>query len=151
MSDPTPNVPAKELRREYARGELLEADIDPDPIRQFDRWFTDATNAAVAEPNAMTLATADATGAPSARVCLLKGFDEHGFVFYTNYASRKGRELAENARAAICFYWAPLERQVRIEGVVERVTRAESEAYFGSRPVGAQIGAWVSHQGEVIA
>ena len=151
MSDPTPNVPAKELRREYARDELLEADVLPDPIKQFERWFNDATNAAVNEPNAMTLATADRTGRPSARVCLLKGFDEHGFVFYTNYDSRKGRELTENARAAMCFYWAPLERQVRIEGVVEKVTRAESDAYFHSRPRNAQIGAWVSHQGEELA
>jgi pyridoxamine 5'-phosphate oxidase len=151
MPDPTPNVPAKELRREYARGELLEADVLPDPIRQFERWFNDATEAAVNEPNAMTLATADArTGAPSVRVCLLKGFDERGFVFYTNYASRKGRELSENPRAAMCFYWQPLERQVRIEGTVETVSREESEAYFQSRPRGAQIGAWVSHQGEVL-
>ena len=151
MPDPTPNVPANELRREYARGELLEADVLPDPIRQFERWFNDATNAAVNEANAMTLATADETGAPSARVCLLKGFDADGFVFYTNYDSRKGRELAANARAAMCFYWAPLERQVRVEGVVERVSRAESEAYFHSRPRGAQIGAWVSHQSEALA
>jgi pyridoxamine 5'-phosphate oxidase len=151
MSDPTPNVPAQDLRREYTRAELLESDVLPDPIKQFERWFADATNAAVNEANAMTLATADGTGAPSARVCLLKGFDENGFVFYTNYASRKGRDLAENARAAMCFYWAPLERQVRIEGVVEQVTREESDAYFHSRPRNAQIGAWVSHQGEVLA
>jgi pyridoxamine 5'-phosphate oxidase len=151
MSDPTPNVPAKELRREYARGELLERDVLPDPIRQFERWFNDATSAAVHEPNAMTLATADpATGAPSARVCLLKGFDADGFVFYTNYDSRKGRELAANPRAAICFYWAPLERQVRVEGSVEQVSREESDAYFHSRPRNAQVGAWVSHQGEAL-
>jgi pyridoxamine 5'-phosphate oxidase len=152
MSDPTPNVPAKELRREYTRADLLEKDILPDPIQQFDRWFTDATNAAITEANAMSVATADAaTGGPSVRVCLLKGFDERGFVFYTNYASRKGRELAANPRAALCFYWQPLERQVRIEGTVEKVTREESEAYFHSRPIGAQIGAWVSHQSETLA
>ena len=151
MPDPTPNVPAKELRREYARGELHEHDIDPDPIRQFDRWFTDATNAAVTEANAMSVATADPrTGMPSVRVCLLKGFDARGFVFYTNYASRKGRELAENPSASLCFYWQPLERQVRIEGTVEKVTREESDEYFHSRPVGAQIGAWVSHQSETL-
>src|SRR3712207_6703127 len=99
MSDPTPNLPAKELRREYTRAFLLESDVLADPIQQFDRWFTDATNAGVAEANAMTLATADPrTGAPSARVCLLKGFDARGFVFYTNYESRKGRELAANPR-----------------------------------------------------
>ncbi|MEA2707485.1 MAG: pyridoxamine 5-phosphate oxidase [Phycisphaerales bacterium] len=151
MSDPTPNVPANQLRREYTRAFLLEKDILPDPIQQFDRWFTDATNAAVTEANAMTLATADAqTCAPSVRVVLLKGFDERGFVFYTNYASRKGRELAANPRAALCFYWQPLERQVRIEGTIEKVPRAESEAYFHSRPIGAQIGAWVSHQSDVL-
>jgi pyridoxamine 5'-phosphate oxidase len=100
----------------------------------------------------MSVATADPeTGGPSVRVCLLKGFDERGFVFYTNYQSRKGRELAANPRAALCFYWQPLERQVRIEGRVEKVTREESEAYFHSRPVGAQIGAWVSHQSETLA
>ena len=152
MPDPTPNVPAKELRREYTRAALLEQDVHPDPIQQFDRWFTDATNAAVTEANAMTLATADArTGAPSARVCLLKGFDARGFVFYTNYESRKGRDLAGNPRAALCFYWQPLERQVRIEGTVEKVSREESDAYFHSRPVGAQVGAWVSHQDAVLA
>jgi pyridoxamine 5'-phosphate oxidase len=151
MPDPTPNVPAKELRREYTRAFLLETDVLPDPIQQFERWFNDATNAAVNEANAMTLATADAGGKPSARVCLLKGFDERGFVFYTNYESRKGRELAENPRAAMCFYWQPLERQVRVEGTVERVTREESEAYFHSRPIDAQIGAWVSRQSEVLA
>jgi pyridoxamine 5'-phosphate oxidase len=151
MSDPTPNVPAKELRREYTRGALLESDILADPIQQFDRWFTDATDAAVTEANAMTIATADpATGAPSLRVCLLKGFDALGFVFYTNYASRKGRELSANPRAALCFYWQPLERQVRVEGSVEKVTREESEAYFHSRPIGSQIGAWVSHQSETL-
>ena len=152
MSDPTPNVPAKELRREYTRAALLEKDILPDPIQQFDRWFNDATNAAVTEANAMTVATADPdTGAPSVRVCLLKGFDASGFVFYTNYESRKGRELGANPQAALCFYWQALERQVRIEGTVEKVSREESEAYFHSRPIGAQIGAWVSHQSETLA
>ena len=151
MSDPTPNVPSDELRREYTRAALLEKDVLPDPIRQFDRWFTDATNAAVTEANAMTVATADAaTGAPSVRVCLLKGFDAAGFVFYTNYASRKGRELAGNPRAALCFYWQPLERQVRIEGTVEKVSREQSEEYFHTRPIGSQIGAWVSHQSETL-
>jgi len=152
MPDPTPNVPSSELRREYTRSALLEKDVDPDPIQQFDHWFTDATHAAVTEANAMTVATADpATGAPSVRVCLLKGFDARGFVFYTNYQSRKGRELAENPRAALCFYWQQLERQVRIEGTVEKVTRQESEAYFQTRPIGSQIGAWVSHQSETLS
>ena len=151
MPDPTTNEPPKEMRREYTRSALLEKDVHPDPIQQFDRWFTDATNAAVTEANAMTVATADpGTGAPSVRVCLLKGFDPRGFVFYTNYQSRKGRELASNPWAALCFYWQPLERQVRIEGTVEKVSREESESYFHSRPIGAQIGAWVSHQSETL-
>ena len=152
MSDPTPNVPAKELRREYTRAFLLEDDVLPDPIAQFERWFHDATDAKLTEANSMTLATADArTSAPSVRVCLLKGFDARGFVFYTNYESRKGRELAANPRAAVCFYWQPLERPVRIEGAVEKVSREESDVYFHSRPVGAQIGAWVSHQSAALA
>jgi len=152
MPDPTPNVPSSELRREYTRAALLEKDVHPDPIQQFDRWFTDATNSAVTEANAMTVATADpATCAPTVRVCLLKGFDARGFVFYTNYESRKGRELAGNPRAALCFYWQPLERQVRIEGTVEKVTREESNAYFHTRPIGSQIGAWVSHQSETLS
>ena len=150
MSDPTPNVPAQQLRREYALGELLEKDLLPDPIGQFDDWFNDALAASVLEPNAMTLATVDASGAPSARVVLLKGFDAGGFVFYTNYSSRKGRDLAANPRASLCFYWQPLERQVRIDGTVEKVRRAESEEYFHTRPLGAQIGAWVSQQSEVL-
>ena len=150
MADPTPNVP-DELRREYLRGELLESDVSPDPIVQFDRWFTDATLANVPDANAMTLATADASGTPSARIVLLKGFDQRGFVFYTNYTSRKGLELSANPRASLCFYWHALERQVRVEGTVEKVSRQESDEYFHSRPVGAQIGAWVSHQTEAIA
>jgi pyridoxamine 5'-phosphate oxidase len=151
MADPTPNVPSQQLRREYTRGQLLEAELDPDPIGQFERWFDEATAANVVEANAMTLATADASGMPSARVCLLKGFDASGFVFYTNYESRKGRELAANPRAAMCFYWQPFERQVRIEGTVHKVTREESDDYFHARPRNAQIGAWVSHQGRVLA
>jgi pyridoxamine 5'-phosphate oxidase len=149
-SEPTPNVPAQ-ARREYARDELLERDVLPDPVAQFDRWFSDALTANVVEPNAMTLATADASGAPRARVVLLKGFDQRGFVFYTNYDSHKGRELAQNPQASLCFYWQPQERQVRIDGTVEKVTRRESEEYFHSRPPGAQIGAWVSKQSEPIA
>jgi pyridoxamine 5'-phosphate oxidase len=150
MPDPTPNVP-RDLRTEYTLDHLEERDVLPDAIAQFQRWFRDAQSANVAEPNAMTVATADASGAPSARVCLLKGVDQRGFVFYTNYDSRKGRELAENPRVALCFYWQPLERQVRVEGLVEKVGRDESEAYFHTRPTGSQIGAWVSHQSETIA
>jgi pyridoxamine 5'-phosphate oxidase len=149
MPDPTPNVPG-ELRREYTREPLLEADVAADAIEQFGRWFAEAQLHQVPESNAMTLATADSSGIPSARVVLLKGFDEKGFTFYTNYTSRKGRELEANPRAALVFYWEPLERQVRIEGTVEKVDRAESEAYFRIRPRGAQIGAWVSQQSEAL-
>ena len=150
MSDPTPNIPAS-LRREYMLGKpLVESDVLPDPIEQFARWFGDASEAGVVEPNAMTLATADSAGAPSARIVLLKGFDQRGFTFFSNYNSRKGRELAANPRAALVIYWHPLERQVRIEGRVDRVGREESEAYFRTRPPGAQIGAWVSQQSDVV-
>ena len=138
------------LRREYTLGELVESQILPNPIDQFARWFTDATAAGLAEPNAMTLATADAAGRPSSRIVLLKSYDARGFVFYTNYGSRKGRDLAANPRASLTFYWQPLERQVRIEGTVERTTRQESEQYFHSRPRAAQVGAWVSHQSEIL-
>ena len=139
-----------DLRIDYGRGRLDEADVLPDPVDQFARWFADAQAAGVAEPNAMTLATVSASGAPSARVVLLKDFDRRGFVFFTNYLSRKGQELAANPRAALCFYWQPVERQVRVEGTVERVSREDSETYFRSRPVSAQVGAWVSEQSKVI-
>jgi pyridoxamine 5'-phosphate oxidase len=138
------------LRIDYSRGRLEESQVLPDAIDQFARWFQEARSAGVAESNAMTLATVDASGAPSARVVLLKSFDARGFAFFTNYDSRKGRELTANPRAALCFFWQPLERQVRIEGTVERVARAESEAYFQSRPRQAQIGAWVSQQSSPI-
>jgi pyridoxamine 5'-phosphate oxidase len=151
MSDPTPPTVPADLRREYTRQALLENDVLPDPIEQFARWFAEATGAEVPEPNAMVLATADASGAPSARVVLLKGFDARGFVFFTNYQSRKGQQLAANPRAALVFFWESLERQVQIEGRVEKVSRAESQAYFHSRPLGSQVGAWVSHQSRVIA
>ncbi len=148
---PGPSIIPQDLRVDYGRGRLDEADVAPDPFRQFGRWFDEARAAQIAEPNAMTLATADPSGAPSARVVLLKSFDERGFTFHTNYDSRKGRELAANPRAALCFYWQPLERQVRIEGTVERATREESEAYFRTRPPAAQVGAWVSQQSRPIA
>jgi pyridoxamine 5'-phosphate oxidase len=142
---------AEEMRREYTRAGLDEADLDPDPIRQFARWFGEACEAGGLEANAMVVATASADGVPSARVVLLKGFDERGFVFYSNYESAKGRDLAENPRAALTFYWPRLERQVRVAGAVERINREESQAYFDSRPVGSRIGANLSHQSEVIA
>ena len=138
------------VRREYARADLREEDVAADPIEQFHRWLADATAAHPDEFTSMTLATADREGRPSARVVLLKGCDERGFVFYTNYDSRKGRELAENPRAALVFYWAELERQVRIEGRVEKTSREESEAYFHSRPLGSRIGALASRQSAVI-
>ncbi len=130
---------------------LDEDGVDADPIVQFGRWFDDARAAGLIEPEAMTLATTGPGGRPSARMVLLKGFDRRGFVFYTNYSSRKSRELAANPAAALVFWWPPpLQRQVRIEGLVERVSREESEAYFRSRPFGSQLGAWSSNQSEVI-
>ncbi len=144
-------VNLSDLRKEYTQNGLSEAEADPDPIRQFARWFADATNAGLIEPNAMTLATVDPDGRPSARMVLLKDFDERGFVFFTNYESRKGRALATHPFAALVFYWPELERQVRIEGEVVRVSAAESDAYYASRPQGSQIGAWASPQSQPIA
>jgi pyridoxamine 5'-phosphate oxidase len=129
---------------------LDETEVDPDPLRQFARWFEDAGEAGIRAPEAMAAATASADGRPSVRMVLLKGFDERGFVFFTGYESRKGRELAENPHAALLFYWDPLGRQVRVEGPVERVDEAESDAYFSSRPRGAQISASVSPQSRVV-
>jgi pyridoxamine 5'-phosphate oxidase len=137
-------------RREYTRGGLREADLDPDPIRQFERWLAEAEASAVLEPTAMVLATATPDGVPSARVVLLKGLDERGFVFYSNYESDKGRDLAENPRAALTFFWPELERQVRISGDVTRVTREASKAYFDSRPRGSRLGANLSRQSQPI-
>jgi len=140
-----------ELRNEYARGSLDEQDVEPDPIRQFQLWFQQALDAQVPEPNAMTLATVDEQGQPSARIVLVKGADERGFVFFTNYESRKGHDLAINPRASLLFYWIELERQVRIEGTIEKTSAQESDAYFASRPLGSRIGAWASDQSREIA
>ena len=129
---------------------LLESDVDPDPFAQFERWFIDAASV-VANPEAMAVASADSSGQPSVRMVLLKHWDKDGFVFYTNYGSRKGRELADNPRAALLFYWSPRGRQVRIEGPVRLVADDEADAYFATRPRGAQIGALASYQSEVIA
>ena len=129
---------------------LDEAEVEPDPLRQFARWFEEAGEAGIRAPEAMAAATATRDGRPSVRMVLLKGFDERGFVFFTGYESRKGQELAENPRAALLFYWDPRGRQVRIEGPVERVDEAQSEAYFRSRPRGAQISASVSPQSRVV-
>jgi pyridoxamine 5'-phosphate oxidase len=140
-----------DLRTEYMRGELDEQHADPDPFRQFARWWDEAVAAQVREANAMTLATADAEGAPAARTVLLKGYDENGFVFYTNYESRKGRELAANPRASLLFFWPELERQVRVDGRVEKVSSRESDEYFRTRPLPSRIGAWASPQSQVIS
>ena len=138
------------MRREYAREALAEADVDADPVVQFGRWFEQAEQAGLLEPTAMTLATATPDGRPSARMVLLRGFDERGFCFYTNYESRKGIELAANPRAALVFWWGELERQVRIEGTVSATSREESEAYFHSRPPGSQLSAAASPQSRII-
>lgn len=140
-----------DLRKEYMQRGLDEGDVDANPFRQFAVWFDEARAASPIEPNAMALATVGADGRPSLRMVLLKGADERGFVFYTNYESRKGRELADTPWAALTFLWPEMERQIRIEGRVEPVSAEESDAYFHSRPVGSQLSASASRQSEVIA
>lgn len=139
-----------ETIKEHIQPPLRESEVDADPIRQFRRWFDDALAAGVPEANAMTLATATADGYPSARIVLLKDLNDAGFAFFTNYDGRKARELAANPRAALVFYWGGLERQVRVEGTVEQVTAAESDAYFRTRPLGSQLGARASPQSAVL-
>jgi pyridoxamine 5'-phosphate oxidase len=138
------------LRQDYLNAELSENDVLPNPLSQFAQWFGEAQNAQVAEPNAMTLATVNATGQPSARIVLIKEARNDGVVWFTNYQSRKGADLLHNAQAALLFFWQPLERQVRFEGVVERVSAAESDAYYHSRPVNSRLGAWSSPQSDII-
>jgi pyridoxamine 5'-phosphate oxidase len=138
------------LRQEYMRERLDESDAAPDPIAQFRKWFDDAVRGALPMVNAMTLASVSAAGKPSARIVLLKGVDERGFVFYTHYESRKGQELSANPRAALLFYWIELEREIRIEGTVERTTAAESDDYFESRPLGSRRAAIASPQSTVL-
>jgi pyridoxamine 5'-phosphate oxidase len=140
-----------DIRKTYAVGALNESDVLANPIEQFKVWLAEAIKAQMLEPTAMTLATADKEGKPSARTVLLKNVDEHGFVFYSNYESRKAKNIAENPFAALLFFWDKLERQVRIEGTISKVSREQSETYFKSRPHGSQLGAWVSQQSEVIA
>ena len=140
-----------DLRREYMRESLDESEVAADPFRQFERWFAEAAKAELTEPKAMTLATIDPDGRPAARIVLLKIADERGFVFFTNFESRKGRALAANSRAALLFYWAELERQVRIEGLAAALEPEESAAYFAGRPRSSQLGAWASPQSEPIA
>lgn len=139
------------LRKEYTLRGLNETELDLNPFKQFQKWFDQALGAELVEPNAMTLATVTEDCKPSARVVLLKHFDEQGFVFYTNYNSQKGQELAQNPWAALVFWWAELERQIRIEGQVQKVPDPESEEYFQSRPWGSRLGAWVSQQSQVIS
>lgn len=140
-----------DLRREYARAELAERSVDPDPLRQLLRWLDEAAQAQLLEPSAMTLATATRDGRPSARIVLLKGIDERGLTFYTDYRSQKAEELAENPEAALVFWWGELERQVRVSGTAARISAAESEAYFRSRPAGSRASAWASQQSRVVA
>ena len=140
-----------DLRKDYSLAGLTEKDLARDPFRQFDKWFQEAGAAKIAEPNAMTLATVGRDGRPSARTVLLKGVDGRGFVFYTNYESHKGRDLEVNPRAALVFPWVAQERQVLIEGAVTKVTREESEAYFHSRPLPSQLGAWASAQSTIVS
>jgi pyridoxamine 5'-phosphate oxidase len=144
-------VKIADLRREYQRAVLTESEVDPDPIRQFDRWIKEAIAAELPEPTAMTLATVGGDGQPDARIVLLKGAGPAGFVFFTNYGSRKAEELARHPAATLLFHWVQLERQVRIEGTVAKVPAEESDAYFASRPREAQLGAWASPQSRVIA
>ena len=145
----TPHDPAAS-RYEHAAQGLRRRDLDPDPIKQFANWFTAAIEAGIRDVNAISLATAGDDGRPSVRVVLLKGFDQDGFVFFTNYESEKGQQLETNPYVAFVFYWIELDRQIRISGRAEKTSREESERYFHSRPLGSQLGAWASHQSEVI-
>ena len=139
-----------DLRQDYSLQSLDITDVANDPFDQFKRWFEEAIKSEILEPNAMTLATATTEGKPSARIVLLKGIDNQGFVFFTNYESKKGVEMSANPQAALCFCWLELQRQIRIEGTIEKIAAADSDAYFQSRPVGSRIGAWASPQSQVI-
>ena len=139
-----------DIRKDYKLQTLNEIDIENNAIKQFGKWWDDAVNSQIDEVNAMTIATATNEGKPSARIVLLKGFDKRGFVFFSNYDSHKGKELISNPQACMVFFWKELERQIRIEGIIEKVSSEESDAYFLSRPVSSQIGAWSSPQSSVI-
>src|SRR3954466_7081755 len=139
------------LRRDYTLAQLSEKTVNSNPIKQFDIWFNEAVEAQLHEPNVMTLATATRDGVPSARIVLLKGYDDNGFMFFTNYLSRKGKEITKNPLGAITFFWGELERQVRIEGTIEKLSKEESDKYFQSRPKNSQLGALVSPQSQEIA
>ncbi len=151
MPEQATGLPIADMRREYTLAGLSEADASDDPFEQFATWFRDAMAANVVESNAMTVATATRDGRPSARMVLLKGFDADGFVFFTNYGSRKGGEIDENPQAALLFYWAELTRQIRIEGTIAQVSAQESDDYYNSRSPLSRLGAWASHQSSVIA
>lgn len=138
------------IRKEYKLKALDESDVHADPVTQFRLWWTEAIDSSIEEVNAMTLATADENGKPSARILLLKGYDEKGFIFFTNYQSHKATDLETNPQASLVFFWKELERQVRVEGVTEKISAADSDAYFQSRPQGSKIGAWASPQSRVI-
>lgn len=144
-----PNI--ADIRKDYKLQTLLEADVAASPFLQFNKWWNDAINSQIDEVNAMTLATVTKTGMPDARIVLLKGYDENGFVYFTNYQSTKGQQLAGNPNACLVFFWKELERQVRITGTVEKISEADSDTYFNSRPMGSRIGAWASPQSTVIA
>ena len=150
LSEMTMNSSIADLRKDYTLETLNESDVDPNPFQQFQRWFDQAVKAELPEPNAMTIATCTKDGIPSARIVLLKAFDDRGFVFFTNYNSDKGKALDANPRAALVFLWTELERQVRIVGTVEKTSAEESDGYFESRPPGSRLGAWASNQSEVI-
>jgi pyridoxamine 5'-phosphate oxidase len=141
----------RELRRQYTKKILSEKSVNPDPLKQFDKWFKEVLSSGFIEPNAVVLATSDKKCKPSARMLLLKGYDESGFVFYTNYKSRKGEEITVNPQGTLLFYWDKLERQVRIEGTIEKISKKESEDYFKTRPFKSRLGAWASKQSSVIS
>jgi pyridoxamine 5'-phosphate oxidase len=145
-----PSLDIAALREEYSQRHLRRADLDPDPIAQFNRWLGEAVAARIKDPNAMSLATVNAAGQPSVRIVLLKGVAERGFLFFTNYGSRKAADLALNSRAGLNFFWPDLERQVGIEGTVEKASREEAERYFHTRPVASQLGAWASRQSQIV-
>lgn len=144
------NQELQQLRREYSSGELDESTVLDNPFKQFTAWFKEAVEAEAAEPNAMTLATVDQNQKPDARIVLLKEMEDDGFVFYTNYASDKGRQIEQNPNVSLCFFWVELERQVRINGKAQKIPKAQSEKYFKSRPYKSQLGAWVSNQSEPV-
>ena len=144
------NQHIKHLRKDYAQATLSESDVNTNPFKQFEKWFDEAINAQLDEPNAMTISTVSASGRPSSRIVLLCNFDERGFVFFTNYKSRKAMEAKEDSAVALNFFWQSIERQVRIEGKIEKVSAQESDDYFASRPRESQIGAWASAQSETL-